>query len=311
MAEPKIYIDEIKDDQPIEQILPVTEYHEILRERLNVGSGNNVFISDYQGIYLGNSVFTNAPFRVSMAGNLTATSGSFGSWTISGNTFTTTADNILVGIEAGGSITTGIFNNCLGHQTGKSLTSGSENVFLGYEAGYSMTIGGKNVFLGIDAGYSVVNQNLNVMIGAYTGYSTTGAANTLLGAYAGNSLTSGNYNIFLGYKAGYYETGSDKLFIDNQQRTSESNARLTTLIYGIMNTDATLQSIRFNATVISGWDGNLANAATKGFLYIPMMDGAPTALPTAYSGKAPIVYDATNDKLYIHDGASWKSVALT
>lgn len=38
-----------------------------------IGAGNNVFIADGNGIYLGNSTFSSAPFRVSMTGALTAT----------------------------------------------------------------------------------------------------------------------------------------------------------------------------------------------------------------------------------------------
>ena len=39
-----------------------------------IGSGNNIFKADNNGIYLGDATFASAPFRVSMAGALTATS---------------------------------------------------------------------------------------------------------------------------------------------------------------------------------------------------------------------------------------------
>tara|TARA_B100001093_G_C26857873_1_gene1028309 strand:+ start:2573 stop:6712 length:4140 start_codon:yes stop_codon:yes gene_type:complete len=53
-----------------------------------IGSGNNIFKADANGIYLGNATFGSAPFRVSMAGALTATNA-----TISGS-ITATALNV-------------------------------------------------------------------------------------------------------------------------------------------------------------------------------------------------------------------------
>lgn len=55
---------------------------------ISIGSGNSIFKADSNGIYLGNSTFSNAPFRVSssgqlnatgvtITGNITATSGTF------------------------------------------------------------------------------------------------------------------------------------------------------------------------------------------------------------------------------------------
>jgi hypothetical protein len=52
-----------------------------------IGSGNNVFIADNAGIYLGSVNFNSAPFRVSPQGYLTATSGTF-SGNITGSAIT-------------------------------------------------------------------------------------------------------------------------------------------------------------------------------------------------------------------------------
>lgn len=55
-----------------------------------IGSGNNIFKADSNGIYLGNAVFGSAPFSVSMTGNMTATSatitGTISSSIITGST---------------------------------------------------------------------------------------------------------------------------------------------------------------------------------------------------------------------------------
>ncbi|WP_339218939.1 hypothetical protein [Paenibacillus sp. FSL H8-0332] len=62
-----------------------------------IGSYNNVFKADSNGVYLGNGTFANAPFKVSMDGKLTALDGTFtgsiiGS-TITGSTIKTAASN--------------------------------------------------------------------------------------------------------------------------------------------------------------------------------------------------------------------------
>lgn len=53
----------------------------------------------------------------------------------------------------------------------------------------------------------------------------------------------------------------------------------------------------------------LATNATNGFLYIPSCAGTPTGTPTAKTGRVPLIYDTTNNKLYAYNGA-WKSVTL-
>lgn len=49
----------------------------------------------------------------------------------------------------------------------------------------------------------------------------------------------------------------------------------------------------------------IATNATDGFLHIPSCAGTPTGVPTAYTGRVPMVYDTTNNKFYIYNGA-WK-----
>ena len=65
-----------------------------------------------------------------------------------------------------------------------------------------------------------------------------------------------------------------------------------------------------NGNVHIGFDV-LPTNVTKGFLYIPRCAGAPTGVPKKYGG-CPIVYDSTNNKIYVYNISSslWKSVAL-
>jgi hypothetical protein len=56
--------------------------------------------------------------------------------------------------------------------------------------------------------------------------------------------------------------------------------------------------------------GAIATNATDGFFYIASCAGTPTGVPTAYTGRVPMVYDTTNNKFYCYNGA-WKGVTLT
>jgi hypothetical protein len=50
----------------------------------------------------------------------------------------------------------------------------------------------------------------------------------------------------------------------------------------------------------------LATSATDGFLYITSTAGVPSGVPTSFTGRTPIVYDTTNDRFDVYNGA-WKS----
>jgi hypothetical protein len=50
----------------------------------------------------------------------------------------------------------------------------------------------------------------------------------------------------------------------------------------------------------------IATNATDGFLYVPTCAGTPSGTPTAYSGRAPIVINTTNNKLYFYSTGAWR-----
>ncbi len=50
----------------------------------------------------------------------------------------------------------------------------------------------------------------------------------------------------------------------------------------------------------------ISTSATDGFLYVPTCAGTPTGTPTTYTGRAPIVVNTTNNKLYFYSGGAWR-----
>ena len=72
---------------------------------IEIGSGNNIFKADTAGIYLGNATFGSAPFRVTPAGALTATSA-----TITG-AITATSGSIANSVTIGGTAASTVASN--------------------------------------------------------------------------------------------------------------------------------------------------------------------------------------------------------
>lgn len=54
----------------------------------------------------------------------------------------------------------------------------------------------------------------------------------------------------------------------------------------------------------------LATNATRGFAYIPTCAGTPTGVPTTQTGTMPMVYDTTNNFLYMYNGGAWKKTTV-
>jgi hypothetical protein len=69
--------------------------------------------------------------------------------------------------------------------------------------------------------------------------------------------------------------------------------------------------IQENGNVVIGNLAALATTTTDGFLYVPTCAGTPTGVPTAFTGKVPMVVDTSGSKLWFYIGGVWKSVALT
>ena len=201
----------------------------------------------------------------------------------SGYANTTGQYNTAVGQKSLLSNTIGTSNTAIGSSALRLNTTGNENVALGNNTLYNNVTGSYNVAVGRSAlqtqwfgeyntaiGYNALNQGdgkyntavgycametqgagssswYNSAFGVYALRNSTATHNTAIGYSALYTNVSGNNNVALGYQAGYYETESNKLFIDNQQRASEADARLKALVYGVFDAAVANQIFTVNA----------------------------------------------------------------
>jgi hypothetical protein len=149
--------------------------------------------------------------------------------------------NTFAGTGAGGKITTGSFNTALGYGTISNGTTNTANVAIGEMAGYDSR-GDNNIIIGSYTRSGItgtVTGTSNTIVGHSAQYNSKGTGqnnNTMLGAYAGY-VNNGGGNIFLGMQSGYFETGSNKLIIDNTARADASAQQQYALIYGQFDTN--------------------------------------------------------------------------
>jgi trimeric autotransporter adhesin len=164
-------------------------------------------------------------------------------------------NNVFIGTNAGAGSpdylsSKSVFNVYIGYRAGYNDYEGDKNVCIGYQAGYWNKTADYQVFIGESAGFKHSTGNDNLFIGYGAGINhESGASNVFLGANTGISNVTGVGNVFIGNLAGRYETGSNKLFIDNQTRTNEAISRTNSLIYGEFNATTTSQVLRINGKV--------------------------------------------------------------
>jgi hypothetical protein len=159
--------------------------------------------------------------------------------------------NIAIGTKALYTNKTGGNNNiAVGDLSLFSNETGSLNTAIGPEALYKNKEGWQNSGSGWGALYNNESGNQNTAMGIHALYfNKTGFCNTAVGSFAGQNNSTGGQNVFLGFSAGYYETGSNKLFIDNQERADESDGRKKALIYGVFDNDPANQTLTINGKV--------------------------------------------------------------
>ena len=101
---------------------------------ISIGSSNNIFKADSNGIYLGNASFGSAPFKVTPAGALTATgvtiNGDLTLTNIDGTTVTYNGGNLVVGTIGSANLAdTAIFPATLRFERSNATTAPSDSEF--------------------------------------------------------------------------------------------------------------------------------------------------------------------------------------
>ena len=224
------------------------------------------------------------------------------------------SDNIAIGHDCLIHNTTGFRNIAIGTNAFHANLSSYKSIAIGYYAMAENLTGVENLAIGVAALTANTEGHYNVALGNAALWSnTTGDNNTALGygalvantggsrnlAVGKNSLftnLTGNDNVALGSWAGFWETGSKKLFIDNDARFDEADARAKALIYGVFAATTPDQRLYLNAkvstpeqltsTVVTG-TAPLAVASTTVVtnLNADMLDGKHvTELCTVWSG---------------------------
>lgn len=152
----------------------------------------------------------------------------------------------------------------------------------------------------VTAGSVVIDGDQNTTI-KIDRNSAAGTAKSLTvsagGAKSGETNTAGN-DLILQAGIGTGTGGGGKVSI----QTAPAGSTGTT-----DNTLATALEIDKNGSVQAG-KASLAQAATDGFLYIPLiLTGAPSGTPSAKSGYAAICYSAVTGKIHLYDGSAWQA----
>ncbi len=148
----------------------------------------------------------------------------------------------------------GNLNSSFGLNSMNKNTTGSYNTAIGANSLFNNVSGNYNIVVGDYALADSVYGNYNTAVGSSALHNSNSAGyNTAIGRSALFTNSSGTGNVTLGHEAGYYETGSNKLFIDNQKRENESDARTKSLIYGEFDQATENQKIVVNGNLdVSG-----------------------------------------------------------
>lgn len=266
---------------------------------------NNSFLTDnnsYTGNWFINSTATNPSF---VAGNwrvgvstvqtfttetstmLFTSDGDAGSHNVlnafldlNGNTPFTVAGNGLVSINA---------------TTKRTITSNTTDTAVRFAGIFSQ------LQFAVSGGVTYTNAQAN----GWSGYTIAPPA-----AFSGSLAITNYHGIYI--QANSAVTGTYKIGIRiGAQTAATNNAAISdgvafTGTWGFNFTSTTQNLIVGNLVNVTA---ALATNATDGFLYLPTCAGTPTGVPTAYTGANAHIYDTTNNKLWVYNGA-WRGIVL-
>ena len=244
----------------------------------NTTFGENALLNNTTGSL--NSAFG---YEALKANSTAGSNSAFGRFALTG---TTGANNSAFGTNAMYSNAGGINNSVFGSNVMFNNSAGSYNSLFGMNSGYNGT-GSRNSAIGYNSLYYLGSGGYNCAIGDYSLLDvSTGSYNIGIGAASGGGITTGSYNTIMGSVGGLAATTANNVIITDGQANQ------------LIRKDA-------NNNQILGAEVALLTTATTGFTYLPSCAGLPTGVPTAITGKIPVVIDSTNNKMYIYSGGAW------
>lgn len=230
------------------------------------------------------------------------------------NVFTNTTD-LFVRVRSTGTTTQAFFSAYAGNGTTSSRKAYFES--FSNETAPQDWIAGMNgtknyVIRDVTAGGDriVIDTSGNVGIGATPAFRLDVQGAGLLSIQCKSSNNSAGFlidrfsNAFAA-SINFRTAGTDNHIFGTDIDASASNTLMVTNGAGVRRF-----AIDTNSNVVIG-SGALATGATNGFLYISSSAGAPTGVPTAFTGRVTLHYDSTNNQIYVYNGAWKKTVALT
>lgn len=219
-----------------------------------------------------------------------------------------TISDVLVGsCSSAGLWTLGASGGTQAHVINGSITISSTTDATSNTAGGAETNSGglavaKKAFIGTGLAVgSALNPGGSAGVYASVMNATTGFSGLDLGA-TGDVGAGGNLSAIK-----FWNNGGriGQIFLEAGSANNTGKMTITTAKAGTLTSAVTITE---NQSVIIG-AAAIATNATDGFLYIPSCAGTPTGVPSANTGRVAMVYDTTNNKFYVYNGA-WKSVTL-
>ena len=192
---------------------------------------------------------------------------------------------LLAGVGSNGSLYTAGQISTGGGIT-SSGTTGRTNEFFGANAGISVTTGSNNTALGPSALAQNITGSFNTCVGAMTGTNLTSANNTSVGAMS--LVSTGSGCVGVGFCAGKYNTDSNVLYIDNQDRTDTTGDQVGALLFGTFSATPASQTLTTNSAFTATYGMNIPAGQTY------KVGGVALTLPTAANPTGTISGTAVN-----------------
>jgi len=211
--------------------------------------------------------------------------------------------NVAIGYQSLFANEIGGGNVAIGDSSLRYNTTGYFNAAVGQNSLYSNTIGIRNTTIGDSSLYSNISGNDNVAVGYESmEQNTIGNGNIAIGKWSLQFNSTGNNNIAIGYLAGKYETGSNKLFIDNQDRTNLAGGQANSFIYG----DMSAATLKINAAVT----GNSFNLITGLASATPLANGTAAVGTSTLAARGDHVHPAATNYLPLAGGTLTGALTL-